>query len=226
MKSLSFKTVEDFCYEVSSVYDNMELDDEFDIKDLSIIAKYDEAAVIIGELVHCGYTIHSMNLQDPEYDGYDDEFIISLCTLDGKDIWCEPMLRETEYINDESKYIYVMGNTSVKVLDHLYSKNIYDVYIDEFDENEDDECSDYCDECPGHSECCVSKAKPEETELSSDDKHEVSNLKESYKVNGKEVSKDEYDRVVKRIEDNYSDMLSSYAEFMADIHDWHKMLGL
>ena len=30
----------------------------------------------------------------------------------------------------------------------------------------------------------------------------------------------------KRIEDNYSDMLSSYAEFMADLHDWHKMLGL
>lgn len=229
MKSLSFKTVEDFCYDVSSVYEYLNCNDEDDegSKDVAIIAKYHEASAIISELVRCGYDIHSMSLQNPEYDEYDDEYIISLCNLDGKDLWCDPMMTESGYIDDNSEYIYVMGNVSCKVLDHLYSKHIYDVYVDEFEEVDDD-CHCYCDECPG-SDRCEDKSKHEETELSSDDKHEVSNIKESYKVNGKEVSKDEYDKVVKKIEDKYlanmKSMLNSYSEFMEDLHDWHKMLN-
>ena len=227
MKDLSFETVEDFCYEVSSIYEGMEPDEEFDIEDLSIIAKYEEATKIISELIRCGYDIHSVNLEDPEYDGYDDEFIISLCNLDGKDLWCEPMVRKFKYINDESKYIYIMDNCSSNVLDHLQSDHIYEVHVDEFDEYEDDEYDCCCDCYQESDECCGSKH--EESELSSDDKHEVSNIKESYKVNGKEVSKDEYDKVVKKIEDKYlanmKSMLNSYSEFMEDLHDWHKMLN-
>lgn len=225
MKDLSFKTVKGFCHQVSQAYKNMKPNDEFDIKDVSIIAKYDEAAVIIGELVRCGYDIHSMHLKDPECDGYDDEYIISLCSVDEKDIWCEPMVRENGYIDDESGCIFVMDNCSSNVLSHLNSDYIYEVHVDEFDDYEDnDECCCYYDDILGFDECFGSKS--EETELSSDDKHEVKNLRETYRVNGKEVSKDEYDKVVRRIEDNYSDILSSYAEFMADLHDWHKMLGL
>lgn len=224
MKDLSFKTVEDFCYEVSSIYEDMESDDEFDIKDLSIIAKYEEASIIINELVRCGYDIHSINLEDPEYDGYDDEFIISLCSLDGKDIWCEPMVRENGYINDESKYIFVMDNCSSNILEHLHSDHIYEVHVDEFDEYEDDnECGCYCDGCPEFDECCEPKQK--ETELSSDDKHEVSNIKESYKVNGKEVSKDEYDKAMKRIHEisnALNDMTSLFAYMNKSLEQIYK----
>lgn len=225
MKDLSFKTVEGFCRQVSQTYKNMKPDDEFDIKDLSIVAKYDEASVIVNELVRCGYDIHSMHLEDPECDGYDDEYIISLCSVDGKDIWCEPMVRKNGYINDESGCIFVMDNCSSHVISHLNSDYIYEVHVDEFDDYEDDdECCCYYDDILGFDECFGSKS--EETELSSDDKHEVKNLRETYKVNGKEVSKDEYNKVVRRIEDNYSDILSSCTEFIANFYNWHKMLGL
>ena len=42
MKDLSFKTVKGFCHQVSQAYKNMKPNDEFDIKDVSIIAKYDK----------------------------------------------------------------------------------------------------------------------------------------------------------------------------------------
>ena len=221
MNNLHFNDLKDATYSFAEKYEEISSIDELD--DIVIVAKYEEAKKIIEELVYHGYGISEINLNSVQVNHYEKEFAI---TLMFGSIGCLPLYENGDYIDVECDNIFLMDNCAARIIKHLKGKNIFDVSIDDEIENEheDDECGCYCDGCPGFDECFGSKS--EETDLSSDDKHEVKNLRETYKVNGKEVSKDEYDKVVRRIEDNYSDILSSYAEFMADLHNWHKMLGL
>ena len=141
MKRLEFKYMIDFVDAVDKQYGSMkENDDNVYDNDIAIIAKYDEAAHIITELVRKGYSLHSIELNDVDYNGYDKEYIISLFNLGIEyEIWCEPMMRENGYLDDSSTVIYVMDNCSSKILPHLDSENIFEVQIGE------DECE--CDEC-------------------------------------------------------------------------------
>ena len=208
MKKINFEDYDDFTDAVADIYDDFCDDDNFD--DVSVIAKYDDAREIITELICKGYEIHSIELNDPEFDGYDEEYIISLCNtgVDG-DIWCEPMVREGNYITDESSVIYVLDNCSSDVLKHLDGKFIYEVSI-----GEDDDCEE-CSEC-----ACKHDEKPITTSTTS---------KSTYKINNKEVSKEEFNKEYEKFEemylDNIRDMMLNYCEFMDEMNEWRKLLG-
>lgn len=209
MERLEFNDYEEFACEVADTFDSIRQNDDFD--DIAIIAHYDEAKQIIREILCLGYDINSIELKDPEL-GYDDvPYVISVCGIDsGHEVWCEPMVRDNgKYIDDESSIIYVLDNCSSEVLKHLDSECIFEVGIGE-------ECG--CDEY----ECaCKKYEKPTATTTSN-------TTKSTYKINNKEVSKEEFDKKYEEFEemylDNIRDMLLNYCNFMDKMDDWRSRL--
>lgn len=182
MERLEFNDYEEFACEVADTFDYIRKNDDFD--DIAIIAHYDEAKHIIREILCLGYDLNSIELKDPEL-GYDDvPYVISVCGIDSEhEIWCEPMIRDNgKYIDDESSVIYVLDNCSSEVLKHLDSDCIFEVGIG------NDECS--CDEC---DECC-------------DD------CEEGFTVNGKPVSKEEFDKYVSQFKHDEKPTTTSSAK--------------
>ena len=154
-----------------------------------------------------GYDLNSIELKNPEL-GYDDvPYVISVCGIDSEhEVWCEPMVRDNgKYIDDESSIIYVLDNCSSEVLKHLDSECIFEVEIG-------DECG--CDEC----ECACKK----------DEKPTTTSKSTTYKINDKEVSKEEFDKKYEEFEemylDNIRDMLLGYCEFMDSVNDWRSRM--
>lgn len=206
MERLEFNDYEEFACEVADTLDDIRRNDDFN--DIAIIAHYDDAKYIIREILCLGYDLNSIKLNNPEL-GYDDvPYIISVCGIESEyEVWCEPMVRDNgEYINDESSVIYVLDNCSSEVLKHLDSKCIFEVGID-------DECS--CDGC----ECACKK--DEEPATTSTPKSAT------YKINNKEVSKEEFDKKYEEFEemylDNIRDMLLRYYTFMDNFNIFFKI---
>lgn len=200
--------------------------DDFD--DIAIIAHYDEAKQIIREILCLGYDLNSIELKDPEL-GYDDvPYVISVCGIDSEhEVWCEPMVRDNgKYIDDESSIIYVLDNCSSEVLKHLDSECIFEVGID------DDDCN--CDEC---EKCLTVNGKPATKEefdkyvsqFRHDEKPTNTTASTTYRVNGKEVDKETYEKALNELDekylDNVQDMLLNYFDFVNEMNQWRRLLG-
>ena len=206
MERLEFNDYEEFACEVADTFDDICKNDDFD--DIAIIAHYDEAKQIIREILCLGYDLNTIELKNPEL-GYDDiPYVISVCGIDSEhEVWCEPMVRDNgKYIDDESSIIYVLDNCSSEVLKHLDSECIFEVGIG-------DECS--YDKC----ECaCKKDEKPADT-----------SSKSIYKINGKEVDKETYEKALNELDekylDNVQDMLLNYFDFVSEMNEWRKLLG-
>ena len=225
MKNLYFDDFEDFSCVIADTYDTLDYDDE---EDVVIIAKYEEARQIIKELLCIGYDIHSINIIDEEYGEYDAEYIISLYD---DEVFCEPMLRENEYITDDSPVMYILDNCSSKVIPYCKGKTVYEVSVGK----DDDECDcDDCDECEKGFTINGKPATKEEFDAYvSQFKHDekpvaTSNTKSTYKINGKECSKEEFDKKYEEFEemylDNIRDMLLGYCNFMDEVNEWRSRL--
>lgn len=148
MKRLCFEDYEEFVSLVDNVLTDIRKKDSYN--DISIITKYEEAREIMRELVVFGYIPCGIEFYEPEWGKYNDEYILSLVNLDGKDeFFCEPMRREDHYIVDESTVIYVLDNCSSKVIPYCRSEEVFEVCVG-CDFCEDDECQDEC--------CCATCA--------------------------------------------------------------------
>lgn len=196
INTLHFDDHEDFACAVSDVYDRVKSDDEYNSVD--VVAKYEDAKEIIRELVGIGYDIAFINeLANPEWDGYDDAFVISL--LDDE-IWCEPVKRKDGYIFVEADVVYIFDDCNSKIIPKIESDEVYEVEIGDFDDEYDDECT--CSECKYSA---------------------------TYKVNDKNVNKDEYEKVIEDIKKKYlrsiRDMLLGYSEFLDEMNEWRKLLN-
>ena len=223
MKNLYFDDFEDFSCAVADTYDALDYDEE----DVAIIAKYEEARQIIKELLCIGYDIHSLEIHDELWESYDAEYVISLYD---NSIWCEPMLRENGYIDEDAPVIYVLDNCSSKVIPYCKGKIVYEVTV-----GDDDECS--CDDCEdseddGYTVNGRPVSKEEFDMYVSQFKHDekpttASSAKSVYKINNKEVSKEEFDKKYEEFEemylDNIRDMFLSYCEFMDEVNEWRKL---
>ena len=205
MKNLYFDDFEDFACAIADTYDAL---DKEEFEDIAVIAKPNEVKEIFKELVCIGYDICNITYERIDWDGYDDEYILSM-NHDG--IWLEKFKREDgKYLTDESTITYILDNCSSKVIPYCKGKNVYEVTVG-IDEDDYD-----CDEC---SECtCKKDEKPTTT----------STAKSVYKVNGKEVSKDEFDTAMSEIEDKYldnvRDMLLGYCDVMDRMNQWRSRL--
>lgn len=174
IKTLHFEDYEDFACAVADTYDRVKSDDKYNSVD--VVAKYEDTKEIIRELVGMGYGIAFINeLADPEYDGYDDAFIISL--LDDE-IWYEPVKRKNGYIFVEADVVYIFDDCNSKIVPKIESDEIYEVEIG----NEYDDCDGDCENCNCHD--VVTTTTTSST---------------SYEVNGKKVTKEEYNKAVEDI---------------------------
>lgn len=198
MDRLEFNDYEEFLCAVIDKLDEITDEDEFN--DIAIIAKYEEARQIIKELLCMGCDIKSVNIHDAEWDGYDDEYIVSVTSIDDEyEVWCEPFLRESGYITDDSKVTYILDNCSSKVMSHCEGETVYEVNV-----GDESDCDDEC--------CCDCRNKDV------NNKPVSTTSKETYKVNGKRVDKETYEKELAKFEDRYMDnirdMLLRYAEWM------------
>lgn len=167
IKTLHFEDYEDFACAVADTYGRVKSDDEYNSVD--VVAKYEDAKKIIRELVEMGYGIAFINeFGNPEWDGYDDAFVISL--LDDE-IWCEPVKRKDGYIFVEADVIYIFDNCNSKIIPKIEADEVYEVEIGDFDYD--------CENCDCHDIATTSSA--------------------TYKVNNKEVTKEEYDKAIEDI---------------------------
>ena len=217
MKNIYFDDFEDLACDIADTYDSL---DGEDFEDVAIIAKYEEARHIIKELLCLGYDIHSLEIHDDLWENYDAEYVISLYD---NSIWCEPMLRENGYIDEDAPVIYVLDNCSSKVIPYCKGKNVFEVTVGE------DDCD--CDECEGYTVNGKPATKEEFDNYVSQFRHDekpTTPSKESYFINGKSVDKSEFDKEYEKFEekymDNIRDMLLSYCEFMDEVNEWRSRM--
>ena len=201
IKTLHFEDYEDFACAVADTYDRVKSDDKYNSVD--VVAKYEDTKEIIRELVGMGYGIAFINeLADPEYDGYDDAFIISL--LDDE-IWCEPVKRKNGYIFVEADVVYIFDNCNSKIIPKIEADEVYEVEIG----NEYDDCDGDCENCDCHDVDTTSTA--------------------TYKVNGKEVSEKEYYDKLAKVEAKFQKhmgiVLNDYSDFIDEMKNWKDLLG-
>ena len=224
MKNLYFDNFEDFSCVIADKFDRL---DKENFEDIAVIAKPNEVKEIFKELVCIGYDICNITYERIDWDGYDDEYILSM-NHDG--IWLEKFKREDgKYLTDESTITYILDNCSSKVIPYCKGNTVYEVTVGK------DECG--CDECDDCEECLTINGKPATKEefdnYVSQFKHDekpVTTSKSTYKINGKECSKEEFDKKYEEFEemylDNIRDMLLNYCSFMDSVNDWRSRMLL
>ena len=227
MKNLYFDNFEDFSCVIADKFDRLYKEN---FEDIAVIAKPDEAKEIFKELVCMGYDICNITYERIDWDGYDDEYILSM-NHDG--IWLEKFKREDgKYLTDESTITYILDNCSSKVIPYCKGKNVYEVTVGK----EECGCND-CDECDDCEEGFTVNGKPVSKEefdsYVSQFKHDekpVTTTSTTYKVNGEEVDKETFDSALAKIEDKYfdnvRDMLLGYCEMMDEVNDWRSRMLL
>ena len=193
MKNLYFDNFEDLACDIADRFDELYKEN---FEDIAVIAKPDEAKEIFKELVCIGYDICNITYERIDWDGYDDEYILS---MNHNGIWLEKFKREDgKYLTDESTITYILDNCSSKVIPYCKGKIVYEVTVGK----DDDECD--CDE---YDDC-----------------------EEGFTVNGRPVSKEEFDKKYEEFEemylDNIRDMLLNYCEFMDSVNDWRSRMLL
>nr|DAN05202.1 MAG TPA: hypothetical protein [Caudoviricetes sp.] len=196
IKTLHFEDYEDFACAVSDAYDRVKSNDEYNSVD--VVAKYEDAKEIIRELIGIGYGIASINgFGDPEWDGYDDAFIISLLE---DEIWCEPVKRENGYIFVEADVVYIFDDCNSKIIPKIEADEIYEVEISDFDYD--------CENCEYHDMATASSATYEVNGKSVD--------KETYEKAIEDIEE--------KYLDGIRDMLLRYCEIQDEMNEWRKML--
>ena len=155
--TICYEDIYEFCASLNFEFENRyEMADEDDTISISVVAKYDNARNIINILTGYGYEIANMEFHDPEYDGYKDEYIITICVRlsnnDIMEIWCEPAKRKDDYLILGGDIVYILNECNIKVVKKIESDKIYFVELedeieDEYDDFADDlECGN-CEEC-------------------------------------------------------------------------------
>ena len=201
MERIEFEDIYDLAEIMDSYVTSNVSEHEYPI--ISAYVDYKLAKSLVEILISMGNSIGAiLELEDYEMSHYDKEYCIYL-TEDG--ITCEKTFNDGSYYNGGGDISYVHEDCNSKLLSHIDSKTIYEFGIVE------DDCD--CDDC---SECaCKKDEKPTTTSSTS---------KSTYKINGKEVSKEEFDTAMSEIEDKYldnvRDMLLNYCEFMDSVNDW------
>ena len=152
MIRFTFDSIESLCVHYMSVVSCN--------KFASIIAKYEDAKQIVTELVKLGSIMEFVELTDPLWDGYNDEFVITIFQPENE-LYCSKLKSsDGEYLHDDSETVFIMGNCNSKLLSYLSGNDIREVAIVEDDDEWDDElcddnrCKNHCDcyDCPEYDE--------------------------------------------------------------------------
>nr|DAI99848.1 MAG TPA: hypothetical protein [Caudoviricetes sp.] len=161
-KTICYDDIFEFCEDVDSSFlrkyyaamkDNSTVD-------IAIVAKYDTSRKIINILTDYGFEIANIDFHDAICDGYEDEFVISLCYglnhSSAMEIWCEPAKRENGYIIFDGDEIYIFDECNSKIMNKVESNDVYIVELHDEIEKEYDEFTNDLElgNCNGDCESC------------------------------------------------------------------------
>ena len=198
-KDINFEYIEEF---VDCLVEKVEDNDELFA---TVVCKFNEAREIIKYLmVFDDVDFENIYLESPDEKGYMDEFCIELWYNDGVvNFSCDPLKVNGKYENPCGDETYLFDNCSSKIIPLCEGSRLYFASIDD-----KCDCDEDCDEkCP-----CDCHREGKELSTTS-----------SYTINGKPVSKQEfdkkYDEIRSKYEKNMKRMLIDYADFMDEINN-------
>lgn len=198
MKTLYFEDNYSFAEYIEDVYTNI-IDDDVD-SDVAVLGHFNDIRMIASELCMYGYTLHSVSgLVDTEKD----EFLLAILH---HEIWIEPAKFQNKYKRIESDIVYVLSDCNSSLLKRIDPKSdTYEVLI-----TQNDECDGDCENCFSH------------------DLEEVDKVDESYLINGKSVSKEEYEDQMAKLDSIYrshiKSVMNDWSEFYDEMEQWRKLL--
>lgn len=207
-----------------------DIDDDYPV--ISVYGKYDVIKDILEDLIMSGVSIaNEIELQDYDVAHYDKEFVLYL-TTNGVNVEKTYDVESDTYLSGSADISFIHEDCNSKLIKYVDSKTIY-----EFGYDEDDECS--CDDCEdseddGYTVNGKSVSKEEFDNYVSQFKHDekpttTSTTSATYRVNGKEVDKDTYEKALNELDekylDNVQDMLLNYFDFVSEMNEWRKLLG-
>lgn len=205
-KDITFEYIEEF---VDYIVNEVENDEDLF---LTVVGKFEEIKNIIKEMiVIADVDFENIVLSCPEASDYTDEYVLDCWCNDGViQIGCEPAKRDGKYLNLSGDETYLFNDCSSKIIPSCEGSRLYFVEIeDESDFNEGCDNNCLCD-------CCN-----EDKELSTTEKSH-------YSINGKSVSKEEFDKkyseIQSKYEKNMKHMLDDYHSFMDDIDNMFNRL--
>lgn len=141
LNDLKFEYIEEF---IDNAIKRIEDDEDCFI---SIFSKYGQACDIIKKLLSYDLVkLDNITLCDEQFDGYSDEYIIEIWSIDGITyVGCEPAKRNGKYFNYEGNVCYLLEDCNSRILKTCNYDEMYDVIIGE--DKCECECNCGCDEC-------------------------------------------------------------------------------
>ena len=223
------KRVEFNCYNdlVGTMQTLITCSSEDEYKVISVIAHYDVIKRLFEELVLYGEKIGGIiELANSEYTNYNKEYLLYL-TEDGiavEKLWCdEDGQKEPHYFTSCGDVVFLHEDCNSKIVDTIESSVILEFG---FDEDDLDECACSYDgelgwgDCP----CCCGCEEKCDCHGDVDDKtHNIAEPsdktntdvaerhEEQYFVNGKSVSKDEYEKVSKEFREKMKETFENFS---------------
>lgn len=177
------------------------VDDDYHL--ISVYGKYDVIKPLLEDLIMSGVEIaNEIELQEYAVAHYDKEFVLYLSEY-GVNV--EKAYCDGNYLYGAGNISFVHEDCSSKLLSYVQSKTVYEFGIVDGDDEERN-----CDEC----QCvCKEESKPSIT------------AKESYTINGKPVSKDEFLKVEEKFNKEFRNSLLSWCEIMDEMNEWRKLFS-
>lgn len=198
INTIVVKNIYELADMVNSMYHNVTSYDS--LNNVVVVAKYYEAKTLIENLIsERGYEISSIKeLGDSNVIGYADEYIITLFV---NEIGCEPAKDNNRYKDIYAEAIYVLENCNSKIMSHIHGEdNVFEVYIDENDCEDDYDCDEDCENC-----CCF-----EDNGI--------------YEINGKRVSKKELSKYLEKNIEEMSKWTKTASSILSEYEAIHNSI--
>lgn len=118
-----YDNITDFAAVISKTY--CDLKNPFIV---SVVCKYDAAVDILRMMCQYNYNPAFVQLSDVKWDGYDDEFVLSLYN---NEVSVEKMKHGDVYYSTEADVIFIMDDCSSRVIPKCKSENVICVEVGE-----------------------------------------------------------------------------------------------
>ena len=196
---------EDFSDMLDNIFEA--IDESEDYISATIVGKYKEIGEILNLVISCyAVEIGDISLCSEDCNGYKDEYALTIFNDEdrGVVVCCSPLKTDRGYCGYGGDIVYILENCNSKVQYACEDEEKF-VIID------DEECDCKCP-CDCHKE---------EKEISPTEKSH-------YSINGKPVSKAEFDKkyteLQKKYEKNMRSILDDYCDFMDEFNTFFARL--
>lgn len=197
MHTLKCKSIEEL---VEVVVETYELLHDFD-RNVSFVARYDHAKEILRELVFYDYDLKFVELADPEWDNYEDEYVISIVC---DEIFCEKLKLDGRYCMLSPKFVFFDESANSKCVKYFESDMKYEFQITNEKECDDTDQMIDCHDCDDYD--CDLRCQDDSTDVDfSDDgqgftcsKHDKNGYRSISYWSSEPVSKDDLSDILRK----------------------------